>query len=357
MKRVPLFLVTLGLLLPAALFADTIVEEIVARVNGEVITRTDYQKGREQLMNDVRQEFGAEAEPQFKQREKDVLRDLIDQQLLLDKGKELGITADTELVKRLDEIRKQNNLASMEDMEKAATSQGISFEDFKQQLRNSIITQQVIGQEVGRKIRITPEEGKQFYEEHKKELEQPEQIRLSEILVTVEKDASPEQIAAAQSKADDLLKQIRGGAKFDEVAKRSSQGPTSAQGGDLGLFKRGMLAKELEDMTFAIKADEVSDVIRTKQGFVILKVTEHTAAGMPSYKEAEQKIGDAMYYKRLQPALRAYLTKLREEAFIDIKEGFVDSGASPNQTKPVITASAAEQAQQAKKKKKKFLIF
>ena len=357
MKRVLLSFVTLGLLLPATLLADTIVEEIVARVNGEVITRSDYQKGREQLMNDVRQEFGAEADQQFKKREHDVLRDLIDQQLLLDKGKELGITADTELVKRLDEIRKQNNIASMEDMEKSATAQGVNFEDFKQQMRNSIITQQVISQEVGRKIRITPEEGKEFYEEHKKDLEQPEQIRLSEILITVEKEATPEQLAAAESKAGDLLKQIRAGAKFDEVATRSSQGPTAAQGGDLGHFKRGMLAKELEDRTFAMKAGEVSDVIRTKQGFVILEVTEHDAAGIPSLKDAEQKIADVLYYKKLQPALRAYLTKLREEAFVDIKEGYVDTGASPNQTKPVITATATEEAQQQKKKKKKFLIF
>jgi len=215
----------------------------------------------------------------------------------------------------------------------------------------------VISQEVGRKIRITPDEGKQFYEEHKKELEQPEQIRLSEILVTVEKDATPEQIAAAESKANDLLKQIRAGAKFDAVATHSSQGPTAAQGGDLGHFKRGTLARELEEKTFAMKAGEISDVIRTKQGFVILEVTEHDAAGIPSLKEAEQRIADVLYYKKLQPALRAYLTKLREEAFVDIKEGYMDTGASPNQTKPVITATATEQAEQQKKKKKKFLIF
>ncbi len=358
MKRALILLPILFLLLPTALPADTIVEEIVARVNSEVITRSDYQRGREQLMNDVRQEFGADAEQQFKKREKDVLRDLIDQQLLLDKGKELGITADTELVKRLDEIRKQNNMGSMEDMEKAAAAQGVNFEDFKQQLRNNLITQQVIGQEVGRKIRITPDEGKQYYEEHRKDLEQPEQIRLSEILVAVDKDATPEQLAAAEAKAGDLLKQIRGGAKFEEVAIRSSQGPTAAQGGDLGHFKRGMLAKELEEKTFAMKAGEVSDVIRTKQGFVILEVTEHDNAGIPSLKEAEPRIADALYYKKLQPALRAYLTKLREEAFIDIKQGYVDTGASPNQTQPIVTASATEQAeQQAKKKKKKFLIF
>ncbi len=100
-------------------------------------------------------------------------------------------------------------------------------------------------------------------------------------------------------------------------------------------------------------------MIRTKQCFVILQVTEHQAAGVPSFKDAAQKIADTMYYEKLQPALRAYLTKLREEAFIDIKQGYVDTGASPNQTKPIITAASTDDSpqQQAKKKKKKFLIF
>ncbi|HVP42677.1 MAG TPA: peptidylprolyl isomerase [Terriglobales bacterium] len=357
MKRVPVLLLALGLLLPAALLADTIIEEIVARVNSEVITRSDYQKGREQLMNDLRQQYGADAEKEFKARQKDLLRDLIDQQLLLDKGKELGISADTELIKKLDEIRKQNNMASMEDLEKAAEQQGVNFEDFKQQIRNSIITQQVIGQEVGRKILVTKEETQKFYEEHKQEMARPEQIRLSEIMVAIPKDATPEQIAAAESKANTLVNQIRGGADFAEVAKRSSEGPSASQGGELGVFRRGTLAKELEDRTFAMKAGEVSDAIRTKQGFVILKVTQHDEAGTPSFKEAEPRVMDALYYQKMQPALRTYLTKLREEAFIDIKQGYTDTGASPNQTKPVITATAAEQAEQAKKKKKKFLIF
>jgi peptidyl-prolyl cis-trans isomerase SurA len=360
MKRVLIFAAFLVLLVPAALVADTVVEEIVARVNNEVITRSDYQRGRVQLLNDMKQSMpAADAEKEFPSREKNLLRDLIDQQLLLDKGKELGITGDTELVKRLDELRKQNNITSMEDLEKMAESQGVNFEDFKQQIRNQIITQAVISQEVGRKIKLTEEEGKVYYEAHKKELERPETIHLSEILVSVKSDATPEEVAAAEAKANDLLKQIRGGSKFEDVAKKDSQGPTAAQGGDLGEFKRGTLAKELDDRTFAMKVGEPSDVIRTKQGFVILMVTDHQAAGVPTFKEAEGKISDAMYYERLQPALRTYLTKLREEAFIDIKQGYVDTGASPNQTKPIITASQTEQADvaAAKKKKKKFLIF
>jgi peptidyl-prolyl cis-trans isomerase SurA len=246
----------------------------------------------------------------------------------------------------------------------------------------------VIGEEVGSHLNITTDEQQRFFEAHKHEMEQPESIRLSEILIAPEKPTSDKPansaadpaaaggdnassqdaanaakqaadaaaLTAAEAKANELLKQIRGGASFEDVAKKSSSGPSAAQGGDLGVFKRGTLAKELEDRTFAMKSGEVTDVIRTKQGYVILKVSDHQMAGIPPLKDVEPKIMDALYYEKLQPALRTYLTKLREEAYIDIKEGYADSGASPNQTKPIETAAAKEtDAKNLKKKKKKFL--
>jgi peptidyl-prolyl cis-trans isomerase SurA len=377
--------------LPVLLSADQVVEEIIARVNNSIITRSDYARSKEQLKDEIKQQDPATADKQYAEKERDVLRDLIDQQLLLEKGKDLGITADTELIKKLDEMRKQMNLESMEDLEKAAQSQGISYEDFKQNMRNQIITQQVIAREVGSHLNITKEEEQKFYEEHKSEMEQPEEIRLSEILVSTQKptqsiqpisknDPAPpaastdgnkpadattpplapevsdtDLIAAAETKANALREQIKKGAAFDEVAKKSSDGPSATQGGDLGLFKRGTLSKELEDRTFAMKVNEVTDVIRTKQGFVILKVTEHQQAGIPTMKQMEPRIQDALYYQKLQPALRVYLKKLREEAFIDVHQGYVDTGASPNQTKPVETPGKEAGAKNLKNKKKKKL--
>jgi peptidyl-prolyl cis-trans isomerase SurA len=392
MKRTLLILVGMSLL--PAFAAGQVVEEIVARVNSQIITESEFVRSKDQLKDDVKQQDPTNADKVFGEREKDILRDLIDQQLLLEKGKDLGFTGDTELIKRLDQMRKEMKLETMEDLEKAATAQGISYEDFKQNMRNQIITKKVIGEEVGSHLNIPTEEQQKFYDEHKNEMAQPEQIRLSEILIAPEKavdkpvsnpagnaaadpgaaagesakspdpanDAAAKQaaeaaaLAAAESKANDLLKQIRGGASFDDVAKKNSVGPSAGQGGDLGVFKRGTLAKELEDKTFAMKAGEVTDVIRTKQGYVILKVSEHQMAGIPAMKDVEPKIMDALYYEKLQPALRAYLTKLREEAYIDVKEGYTDSGASPNETKPVETSAAKENdAKNLKKKKKKVL--
>jgi peptidyl-prolyl cis-trans isomerase SurA len=356
--RTRFFLLTLICVtgLPSAFSSDTVVQEIIARVNNQIITRTEYVRSQEDLRKEAQQQDPVNAEKMVAERDKDVLRDLIDQQLLLEKGRDLGITADTELIKKLDQMRKDMNLDNMEDLEKAAQAQGVSFEDFKQNMRNQIITQQVIGREVGQRLIIDKDEEKKFYDTHQSDLNQPEHIKLSEILISTEKKAKDsteeQQLQAAKAKADDLLDQIRKGAKFEDVAKKSSEGPSAAQGGDLGYFKRGTLAKELEDKTFAMKAGEVSDVIRTRQGFVILKVVEHHEEGVPPLSQIEARIADAIYMQKLQPALREYLTKLREAAFIDIKPGYVDTSASPNETKPVETATADAKAKPLKKKKK-----
>jgi peptidyl-prolyl cis-trans isomerase SurA len=356
-KLLSCLLVVSVIALPAILRADDVIEEIIARVNNQIITHSEFLHGKEELKKEAQQQDPANADKFVADRDKDVLRDLIDQQLLLEKGKDLGLTADTEVIKRLDEMRKDMKLGSMEELEKAAQSQGISFEEFKQNLRNQIITQQVIGREVGSRLTPSKEDIQKFYDTHKGDMAQPETIRLSEILVSTDpkpNDSTDEaqRLQAAQAKAEDLLAQIRKGASFEEVTKKNSDGPSAAQGGDLGEFKRGALAKALEDKTFVMKAGEVSDVIRTKQGFVILKVAEHHDAGMPALSEVKAKIQDAIYMEKLQPALREYLTKLREEAFIDIKAGYVDSGASPNQTKPIETASKEPGAKELKKKKK-----
>jgi len=372
------------------LASGQVVEEIIARVNNQIITRSEFQRSKDTLKDEVKQQNPNDPDKVYGDREKDILRDLIDQQLLLDKGKDLGITGDTELIKQLDKMRKDMKLDSMEALEKEAEKQGISWEDFRQNMKNQIITQKVIGQEVSSRLNVTPEEEQQFYDEHKNEMEQPEAIRLSEILVAPKavpapapaatgdpsttpttpplappQDAAAQQAAeaaalsAAEAKANDLLKQIRGGASFEDIAKKYSDGPSAADGGALGTFKRGQLAKELEDKTFSMKAGDVSDVIRAKQGYIILKVTDHQQAGIPPFKDALPRVEEALMMQKMQPAVRTYLTKLREEAYIYIKSGYVDSGASPNQTQPVETAAAKEgdAKKLAKKKHKKLGIL
>ena len=354
----------------AASQQDTVVEEIVCRVNNSIITRADLQHSKDTYQEEVSK---AAADGVEAPKEQDLLRDLIDQQLLIQKGTELGVSADTDVVKRLDQIRQQMNADSMEDLEKAAQAQGVSWEDFKQNLKNGIITQKVIQQEVGGHITITQQEIQQFYDQHKAEMERPEQVRLSEILISTQKAPpvktekgqtalpeapDPQMVAAAQKKADDVYAQLQKGAKFGDVAKANSEGPTAQNGGDLEYFKRGTLSKELEDKVFALKAGEYTQPIRTNQGWVILEVTEHQVAGIPALKDVEPQIQERLYMQAMQPALRDYLTKLREDAYIDIKPGYIDTGASPNETKPIYTtAEASGSNKPAQKKKKKFGLF
>ena len=319
----------------------TVVEDVIVRVNDGIISRSDLQRAMEQMQAEVAQSHGTNSDAA--EREKNLLRDLIDQQLLLSKGKELGINPDAEVVRRLDDIRKQNNFATMEDLEKAARSQGYSFEDFKANIRNNIITGDIVRDEVGRTVasHMNRAEEQKYYEAHKDQFAQPELVRLSEILVPTAANADDAAIAAAQATAQGLYDKLKAGGDFAAVAKASSGGPTAAQGGDLGQFKRGALAPVLEQKTFTLPVGGYTEPTRTRQGFVILKATEHQQAGTPPLSAVEQDVQNAMYQEAIQPALRTYLTKLREEAYIDLRPGFVDSGASPNETKPVFAAYVA----------------
>ena len=157
-------------------------------------------------------------------------------------------------------------------------------------------------------------------------------------------------MAAAQAKANEIYQQLKDGAKFDEIARKESNGSTAEQGGDLGYFKRNDLAKELEDQSFALKAGEFTQPIRTRQGFIILRVDDHIEAGTPPLDRIRDQIQDQIYSQKMQPALRDYLTKLREEAYIDIKPGYTDSGASPNQTKLIYTSDTGPQTKQVRGK-------
>jgi peptidyl-prolyl cis-trans isomerase SurA len=329
----------------------TVVEDVVVHVNDQIISRSDVERAEEGLADENRQTGASAAEAA--ERQKNLLRDMIDKQLLLSRGKELGINADAEVIRRLDEIRKQNKLDTMEDLEKAARQQGVSFEDFKAGIRDNVITQQVVRDEVGRRLQMTQGQEQAYYDAHKQEFTQPEQIKLSEILIPTAADADDAAVAQAKAKAESVEAKLKAGSKFEDMAEAYSGGPTADKGGDLGLYKRGALARVLEDQTFGLKAGEWTAPIRTRQGFVILKVTDHIAPGVPPLKDIEPQIQEAMYTEQMQPALRAYLTKLREEAYIDIRAGYVDSGASPKQTKPVFTAYAPPVAKKKTVQQKK----
>jgi len=330
----------------------TPVEQIIARVNDQAITNSDVTRAQTQLNQEARQNNWSLE--QLKEGQANLLRDLIDQQLLISKGKQLGITGDTELIKRLDEIRKENHLDSLDDLQKAVEQQGISYEDFKANIRNSVITQQVVRDEVGSKIQISDAEMRAYYNDHKADFTHEESVHLNEILIPTSENATSAQLAAADAQTKDLEAKLKAGASFTDLAKKYSKGPTAAQGGDLGDFRRGALAKVLEDQTFDLPVGGYTAPIRTRQGYIILQVTEHIPGGTQPMQKVIPQIEQAIYMEKIGPAVRTYLTRLRDQAYIDIRPGYTDSGASPNETKPTFAAYTPPQPKKKKKQKARY---
>jgi len=317
-----------------------VVEYPIVRVNDQIIDRSDYERAEAQLMEDAQHDNATPAE--VEQHKKDLLRDMIDTQLLISRGKELDINADSEVIRRLDDIRKQNHFDTMEDLEKAVRQSGVSYEDFKAHIKDMIVQQEVERDEVARNLHMTAKMEQAYYDQHKQEFAQPESVRLSEILISTPDSPTDTQLAAAQAKADDVVAKLKAGAKFEDLVKQNPDSPNPDKGGDLNtVYVRGdgQLAKVLEDQVFPLNMGESTAPIRTRQGFVIFKVTQHTPAGIPPLSAVDEQVQNAMFQELMVPARRAYLTGLREKAYVDIAPGFVDTGASPKETKPVYASS------------------
>src|SRR6516165_1036213 len=350
-------------LAPAAVKRPTgegkVVEEIIARVNNEIITMSELSKARVAAAEDARQDCNGRCNSEqlqvaIEDRQKFALRDLIDQSLLAQRGKDMGINVEPDVVKQLDQIRISNNLKDLDDLEKAVTSQGINWEDFKNNIRNKILTRQVISEEVGRHITIGRDDAMKYYEEHKKEFERPEQVALRAIEIKTEGKKESE-IPALKTKAEGLLKRVQDGEDFGQLAKRFSDGSTAQQGGFLGVYKRGELSKELEDKVFAMKKNELTGVIDTKQGFLILQMLEHYTEGEQSSDKVENEIMDHLYSERMEPALREYLKTLREQSYVVVKPGFQDAAGGGNSE--IEEVSTTPETSKEKKPHKKYYLF
>src|SRR5262245_46852680 len=339
--------------------SGAVVEEIIARVNNEIITRSEYQKSLAQTEEETRQDCQAKCTPEQLQneleaRKKTALRDLIDQSLLAQRGRDLGISVEADVIKQLDQIRIQNKLKDMDELEKAVTSQGLNWEDFKSNIRNRILTQKVVSQEVGSHISIGESDARKYYEAHKTEFVRPEQVALREIIVNTQGKKDSE-LPDLKKKAETALKRVKDGEDFGEIAKRLSDGSTKEQGGYIGMFKRGELAKQLEDVVFKMKRNELTDVIETKQGYLVFQVMEHYDAGEQAFDKGKNEIMDHLYNEKLEPAVREYLKTLREQSYVVIKPGYAELAGGGNSE--IQEVNATPEANKAKKGRKKFLLF
>ncbi|MEP6715281.1 MAG: peptidylprolyl isomerase [Terriglobia bacterium] len=309
-----------------------IVEEIVAKINGQIITRGEYEHQREETRAQLEKQglTGAALNNAVEKASADALREQIDQILLAQKGGEMGINVDADVNKRVADIQKQSGIADPDKFHEWVREQtgGQSFEDLKLQFKNSLLSQRVVGEDVYRQVIIPKADLQKYYDEHKAEFVRQDMVGLREILVSTG-DKSPASMAAAEKQAKDLADRAHKGEKFTDLARQNSDAETAKDDGLLGSFHKGELAKQLEDVVFQQQKGYITDPILLGAGYEIIKVEEHTVAGQASFDEVQSKINEILAEPKVQPKLRAYLTQLRENAFMQIKPGYVDSGAAP----------------------------
>jgi peptidyl-prolyl cis-trans isomerase SurA len=309
----------------------SVIDEIICKANGDIITRNDYLRARKQIEDGLRQQglTGPRLEEALKNAEKNILRERIDQLLLVSRAKEMNLNVDTEVNKQLAEIQRNIKIADPEKFQQFVREQtGQTYEDYKSDLKNQLLTQRVVRQEVSGKIQFKREELMKYYEEHKDEFQRNERVFLREILVATEgKDVIG--LGAAEKKAKDISARAKKGEKFDELAQSNSDSGSAQQGGEIGAYEKGQLRAEIEAVVWTQPRGFVTDPISTGNGFLILKVDDHQKAGLAEFEEVQNEITGKLFQPRMQPELRKFLTQLRQDAFLEIKPGYEDSGAVP----------------------------
>ncbi|MDR3700668.1 MAG: peptidylprolyl isomerase [Candidatus Sulfopaludibacter sp.] len=333
------------LLMAGAAFATAadvrVVEEIAVKVNGDIITRGELTEQMRELEMYLRQEqklSGPALQSALQEQSKDMLREKIDELLLVQKGKDLDLKVDADVIKRLGQakleaMKADPKLADEDKFEAFIHEQtGLSYEDYKQKLTNQILTSRVVSNEVSSRIAVPEAEMKKYYDDHQAEFTRKAQVFLSQIIISTE-GKTPEQVANAEKKAKEIADRARKGEKFTELVSAYSDDPETAKaGGQLPPAEKGQLRADLDKLVFSAKKGTVLDPIKVDapiHGFLILKVEERYEEGLESFEEAKDQIQDVLARPKMQPKFREYLTKLRQDAFLQIKDGYVDTGAAP----------------------------
>lgn len=284
-----------------------VVEDIVAKVNGDIITRSQIQRAG--LRNDT-------------------LRELIDDLLLVQRAKQTGINVDADVSRRIADLQRQSGLADPDKFQQYIREQsGKSFEDFRADVQDFHLKQRVLGQEVGSRISIPQAEVERYYAGNKQNYMRANRVFLREILISTEGKEEAD-IAAAEKKALELSARAKRGEKFPDLARDHSDSATKDSYGELGGMTREELDPRIAGIVFDTQRGFVTDPIRIPRGFLILKVEEKHKAGLPEFEEVEPEVRSEMIQQKFPDEMRRFLTKLRYESFLEIKPGYIDSGAA-----------------------------
>lgn len=309
-----------------------VVEEIVAKVNGDIITRGDLETAHRDRAATLQQQgaTGQALEKALKEEDRDALRDEIDRLLLVQHGKDLNINIDSDVTRRMAELQTTSGIADPDKFHDWLHEKfGIPYEEIRSKIHDQILTQRVISEEVMSRVNVPHSEVEKYYGEHKSEFVRKEQVFLRQILISTD-GKTPEQAALAEKRAKDLVARARKGEKFAELAKQYSDDENAKETyGELPPYTKGQLRKDLEDVVFKEKKGYVTDPMKVPTGFLILKIEERYEEGQAPLDAVENEIREKLSMPQMQPKVRELLTKLREDAFLEVRAGYVDSGAAP----------------------------
>jgi peptidyl-prolyl cis-trans isomerase C len=293
--------------------AKTSPGDTIVKVNGTIITRAEMDRALKVLS--AQNQMGQQ-NPASKSAEDTVIDQLVSAELLFQAGTKLGVA---DLDKQVADKAAQGKAKFKTDAEyeNALKSAGLTPKALEELLRKDIVINNLIVKEIVPKVTISEAESQKFYDDNKEKFKRPEQIKASHILCKVDPKATAEEKKKAKEKAAALLKEIKGGKDFAEVAKTNSDCPSSKQGGDLGLFGKGQMVPAFESAAFALKPGEVSDVVETQFGYHIIKVAEKKDAGSTKFEEVKDRIQDYLKNQKIQKGVLDYIAQLKEKAKIE----------------------------------------
>lgn len=291
-------------------------DEKVAVVNGVVIARIQFDKELKVHLERVSRQGRQTTDDQMEELKKDVLEGLIEREVLYQESQKAGIKiADQKVDDQVAAIKKR--FPNEEEFKKALAGMGLTEEEVREQIQRGLAIRELIDQKVANKVVITDEETKAYYDANPQLFNQPEEVKASHILIKVEPTADDATKAAARKKVEDLQQKLKDGGDFAELAKENSEGPSNARGGDLGYFKRGQMVKPFEDVAYSMKIDEVSDLVETRFGYHLIKVSDKKPEQTLAYADVKDKIAQRLKQEKVEKDATLYVEDLKKGAKIE----------------------------------------
>ena len=308
-KHIPLALAALLALAPAAAAAETL-DRIACTVDDTVITLSEVEERASMLKTQA-----PRASRNTLMRE--AMDDLVAEKLFEKAMKELAIdVAPGELQATLQTVMQQNGLTSQEQLRQAVESQGLNWDDYVETMRRQLAQSKLINVKVRSQVKLNEDEVKRRYAEQAAMERGEEEVRASHILVSVPGDAAEAQVDAARQRAAEIAAKARQGEDFESLARAGSDGSSKTDGGDLGWFRRGEMVPELEKAAFALQAGEVSDPVRTRFGWHVLKVQERRTTAARPFEQVAAEIREKLFREEMERETNRYLEELRKGAVI-----------------------------------------